>query len=139
MPTLKNLFAHYQLNTGDPSRAKKFYKALFAWKFEELKMAPGMTYTAFDTGSRESGGGMQTPEDFDGKAAWVNYVQVADVKKCIAKAAKLGAQVVVEYQPIPDMGGFGIFIDPTGAMLGVWEPEKKAVRKPRKTKRAAKR
>jgi predicted enzyme related to lactoylglutathione lyase len=60
---------------------------------------------------------------------WMNYVQVADVKKAMAKAERLGAQVIVAYQPIPEMGAFGTFADPTGAVLGVWEPERKRARR----------
>jgi uncharacterized protein len=124
MPKSKNLFAYIQLNTGNTAKAKKFYKSLFAWKLSDEKMGPGMTYTSIDTGSRESGGGIQKKQTAKAPSMWLNYVEVADVKKTVAKAAKMGAKVVVAYQPIPEMGAFGIFRDPTGALLGVWEPEK---------------
>jgi len=68
----------------------------------------------------------------DGPTAWLNYVEVADVKRSLAKAKKLGATIVQGYQPIPGMGAFGIFVDPTGAALGVWEAGKKE--KPKKKK-----
>jgi uncharacterized protein len=134
MPKAKNLFAHIQLNTGDPAQAKKFYRSLFAWKLSDVKMGPGMTYTMIDTGSRESGGGIQKPME-EGPSTWMTYVEVSDVKKTIAKAEKMGATTVVAYQPIPDMGAFGIFTDPTGATLGVWEPAKEPARRPAKKSR----
>ena len=129
MPKAKNLFAHQQLNTDDPVTAKKFYKSLFAWRVSDLKVGPGMVYTMIETGSRESGGGIQKQPTPGTRPMWMNYVQVADVKKAMAKAEQLGAQVVIAYQPIPEMGAFGIFTDPTGAVLGVWEPEKKPTRR----------
>jgi predicted enzyme related to lactoylglutathione lyase len=132
---IRNLFAHTQLNTDEPKAAKAFYRRLFAWKLTDLKMGPGMTYTMIDTGSRQSGGGIQKKSAPDAPAAWLSYIEVADVKKTMIKAAKLGAKIVVAFQPIPDMGAFGIFVDPTGATLGVWEAPKKAAKPARKARR----
>lgn len=44
---------------------------------------------------------------------------------------KLGAKIALDYQPLPGMGAIGIFIDPSGAALGVWAvaPKKKKSRK----------
>jgi predicted enzyme related to lactoylglutathione lyase len=135
-PAMANNFAHIELNTDDAAAAKAFYKKVFDWKLKDMPMGPGMTYTMIDTGSRQTGGGLQKKPMPEAPTAWLPYVEVASVKRTIAKAKNLGAKVVVEYQPIPDMGAFGIFIDPTGAALGVWEKGKPA-RKP--ARKAAKR
>ena len=58
--------------------------------------------------------------------AWLQYVGVASVKKTMAKAAKLGGKVIVEFMPVPGHGALGIFADPTGATCAVWEPSPKA-------------
>ena len=58
-----------------------------------------------------------------------------DVKKTIAKAKKAGANIVLDFMPIGDMGAIGVFVDPGGASLGVWAAAKKA---PKKAKKAAK-
>lgn len=129
MAKSRNLFAYQQLNTGNTARAKKFYESLFAWEITEEEMGPGMTYTMIDTGSRESGAGMQKKQTAKAPSMWLSYVEVPDVKKTVAKAKKMGAKVVVAYQPIPEMGAFGIFKDPGGALLGVWEPQKARRRK----------
>jgi uncharacterized protein len=129
MPKLKNLFAHTQLNTDDRVKAKKFYKSLFAWKLTDVEMGPGMIYTNVDVGSRVSTGGIQEKEMADAPSMWLTYVQVTSVEKTIAKAVKLGAKTIVAYQPIPGMGAFGIFADPSGAALGVWEPGKKPAKR----------
>jgi len=55
------------------------------------------------------------------------------VKKSIAKAKSLGAQIMVEYMPVADMGALGIFVDPTGAALGLWEMAKKPKRGAKKS------
>ena len=56
---------------------------------------------------------------------WLPYVLVDSVDQTIQKARELGATIIVEKMPIPEMGAFGIFIDPSGATLGVWEAVKK--------------
>ena len=49
-------FVHHELNTSDPAAAKKFYKGLFGWKLEDMKMPDGSVYTMFKTGPKEGGG-----------------------------------------------------------------------------------
>jgi predicted enzyme related to lactoylglutathione lyase len=131
-----NDFSHCELSTGDVAAAKKFYKSLFAWKLNQLGAEMG-NYVLIDTGSKVSGGGMAGKMMPEQPTAWMPYVTVESVKKSIAKAEKLGAKIVLAYQPIPGNGAIGVFIDPTGAGLGVWEKEKK---KPaaKKAKKAAK-
>jgi predicted enzyme related to lactoylglutathione lyase len=95
-------------------------------------------YTGIDVG-KGTGGGMQKKPNPAGPTDWMPYVEVADVKKTIAKAKKLGAlSVPVEFMPIGDMGAIGVFIDPTGAALGVWAPAKKPAKKAaKKAKKSA--
>ncbi|MEW5851610.1 MAG: VOC family protein [Myxococcota bacterium] len=123
-----NPFVHIELSTDDVSKAKKFYKGLFQWKVSDMKLGPGMTYAMIDFGKKDMGGGMQKNMS-PMPSNWLPYVQVDDVKKTIAKAKKMGAQILIDYQPIPDMGALGIFTDPSGATLGVWEAAKAAPRK----------
>ncbi len=123
-----NTFIHFELNTDDISSAQGFYKKLFKWKFAPMK--GGMPYTMIDTGSKTGGAGLQKKPMPEAPSSWLAYVEVDDVKKTIAKARDGGAQVILEYQPIPEMGAFGIFTDPAGAMLGLWE-RAKPVKKPK--------
>ena len=125
-----NPFAHIELNTGDLGKAKAFYKKMFDWKLKDMPMGPGMTYTILDAG-KAPGGGMQVKMP-EAPTQWLPYVEVADVKKAIAKAAKAGAQIVVPFMDIGGNGSLGVFVDPTGAALGVWAPLKKAAKKPAK-------
>ena len=67
---------------------------------------------------------------------------------CTAQAyPSKSVRIIVPYQPIPNMGAFGIFIDPDGAPLGLFEaaaaapapaPAKKKPAAPAKKKPAAK-
>jgi predicted enzyme related to lactoylglutathione lyase len=131
-----NSFVHMELSTDDVGVAKKFYKKVFDWKLNTLGVEMG-NYTLIDTGSKTVGGGM-TKKMMPGQpTAWLPYAEVASVKKTIAKAEKAGAKAVVPYQEIGEMGAIGIFVDPTGATLGVWEQAKKAPAK-KSAKKAAK-
>ena len=116
-PNMPNPFAHIELSTDDVAKAKKFYKSVFDWNLADL---PEMGYTMINVGSG-TGGGMTKKSMPEQPTAWLPYVQVDDVKKTIAKAAKGGARVIVAYQDIGNMGAIGIFMDPSGAGLGVWQ------------------
>jgi predicted enzyme related to lactoylglutathione lyase len=115
---MPNPFAHVELNTDDVNAAKKFYSSVFAWKFQDM---PEVNYTMIDAAGG-TGGGMQKKPMPEQPSAWLAYVSVDDVKKTLAKAKKAGAAVVLDYQPIGEMGAIGIFVDPQGVALGVWEP-----------------
>jgi len=114
---MPNPFAHIELTTDDMKAAQKFYSKVFAWKLSEM---PGMNYTMIDVGGG-TGGGMQARPMPEAPTGWMPYVQVDDLKATVATAAKAGASVVLPYQEIGEMGAIGVFADPNGAMIGVWE------------------
>jgi predicted enzyme related to lactoylglutathione lyase len=130
---MPNPFTHIELSTDDLSAAKKFYKRVFDWKVTDM---PGMPYTLIDVG-KGTGGGMQAKQSPQQPTAWLPYVEVDDVKKSLAKALKAGATVMLDYMEIGDMGAIGVFIDPTGAALGVWAAAKKPAKKAPGKKKAA--
>jgi uncharacterized protein len=128
-----NPFVHLDLSCDDVGAAKKFYKNVFDWKFRDF---PQMQWTGIDVGKGVGGGmgGKQMPNQ---PTAWTAYVDVADVKKTIAKAQKAGATIVVPYMPVGDMGTLGVFVDPQGATIGVWQAAKKAAPKKAAAKKTA--
>ena len=135
------MFVHHELNTSDPAAAKKFYKGLFGWKFEDMKMPDGNVYSMFKA-SADEGGGIQKSPMPGAPNAWLQYIGVPSVKKAMAKVKKLGGKVVVPFMPVPGHGALGIFLDPTGASCAVWEAAapapKKAAKKKASKKRVAK-
>ena len=137
-----NPFVHLDLSTTDPAAAKKFYGAVFDWKFQDF---PQMNWTGIDVG-QGVGGGLGPKQDPQQPTAWTAYVAVDDVRATIAKAAENGATVIVPYMEVPGRGWLGVFVDPQGGTIGVWQaatpppppakPAKKAA--PAKKKAAAK-
>jgi predicted enzyme related to lactoylglutathione lyase len=123
---MPNPFAHIELTTAELGPAKKFYKKLFDWKLTDTPMGPeGGVYTMIAPG-KGPGGGMQGKPMPEAPVTWLPYVEVADVKKTLAKAEKGGAKVVQPLMDIGKMGTIGIFQDPAGALLGIWAKAKPA-------------
>lgn len=125
-------FVHMELNTTDPVAAKEFYRNVFGWKTQDIEMPEGV-YTMLSAAKGANIGGIQLKPMPDAPTAWLGYVGVASHADTMAKAIMSGAHVIVEKYVIPGMGTLGIFFDPQGAPVGIWEaaaqPEKKAGKK----------
>jgi len=120
---MANPFVHIELTTDNPGKAKEFYGALFSWGLEDQPMPQG-TYTMVKAGDGPGGGIMAKPGP-EVPTAWTPYVEVDSVDATVAKARKLGAKIIRDKTPIPQMGAFAILLDPTGGAIGIWETGKK--------------
>ena len=120
---MANPFVHVELNTTDVEKAKTFYSKLFAWKLEDMPMPDG-SYTMINVGEGTGGGMMKHPMPGN-PSGWLAYVLVDDINAATEKAKSLGATMVREVMQVMDIGWLSIFVDPTGAMLGLWQPAKK--------------
>ncbi len=119
---MANAFAHIELMTHDLEGAKAFYAEIFDWKWIEHPSESG-TYWIIDPGTEPQGGIMKAPEP-DIPPHWLVYTHVEDVAATLEKAKELGGTTVVDKTPIPGMGAFGIFQDPTGGVMAIWEEER---------------
>jgi len=117
-----NPFVHVELMSNDVGRAKSFYETLFDWNYQDMPVGD-MTYTMVRVGEGTGGGMMQNPIP-NAPSAWMAYVGVDDVRASTAKARSLGATVMRDVTEVPGAGWFSIITDPTGAMLGLWQPKK---------------
>ena len=121
---MANPFVHVELATTDIDQAKSFYRSLFDWKLNDMDMGGGMSYTLIEVGEGTGGGMMKHPMP-GAPSAWLAYVNVDNVAAATAAAASLGATILREVTEVPNAGSFSIIVDPTGAMLGLWQPLKK--------------
>lgn len=139
---MANRFCHMELTAADVDAAKKFYGELFDWKIGEMQVGE-QSYTMIQTGQKDVGGGMQAPQMPGQPTGWLVYTEVKSVKDSIAKAESLGAKIHVPFMPVGSMGAIGIFSDPQGNQMGVWESnapppaEKKKAPKKKAAKKAA--
>ena len=120
---MPNPFIHVELATTNVSKAKAFYSKLFAWKLRDLPdPTPGGKYTMIDVGDG-TGGGIMKQMIPGAESAWMPYVLVKDIDAATKKAKKLRAKIAKDVTEVEGMGWLSIIIDPTGAMIGLWEPK----------------
>ena len=119
---MANPFVHVELNTPDPDKAKAFYSKLFEWQLEDMPnpAVPAGTYTIIKVGEGTGGGIMkQIP---GGPPGWLAYVGVDDIHATTQKAKLLGGEVLKDVMEVVGMGWLSVIRDPTGAVLGLWQP-----------------
>jgi uncharacterized protein len=122
---MANPFVHVELNTPDPEKDKAFYSQLFQWQLEDMPnpVVSAGSYTMIKVGEGTDGGIMkQVP---GGPSGWLAYVYVDDIHAATQKAKLLGGQVIKDVTEVTGMGWFSIIRDPTGSVLGVWQPKMK--------------
>lgn len=116
---MKNTFGWMQLGTSDSKKAKDFYGKLFNWSLSEKTMAGGHAFIEIDAGEGPIAGIHKAGENEP--ICWTPFVNVDDIHQSTAQAEKLGAKIIV---PITDLAGgegfYSVFIDPTGAVLGLY-------------------
>jgi hypothetical protein len=104
----------------DLAGSNSFYSTLFGWKAEDQGEEMGH-YTIFRKGGKSVAGNMTTMEGQP--SAWVSYVCVDDADATTDLAKKAGAAVFVEPMDVSDIGRMAVFADPSGAVIGIWQPK----------------
>ncbi len=113
------------LTTPDVDSAKRFYGRLFGWSFEDIETEEGLIYSmaqihgynvcGFEPMDREVQQAGELPY-------WTAYVKHSDVDSAAQKAAAGGGEVLIPPFDLLDSGRMTVIEDPTGAMIGVWQP-----------------
>jgi predicted enzyme related to lactoylglutathione lyase len=111
-----------ELSSGDTDASAAFYGELMGWKATE----PGPVeetggYRMFEQDGKAVGGLMGHMQEGQ-PTAWSTYINVANADETIAKVRSAGGSVLVEPMDVMDLGRMAFFADPTGAVLGVWQP-----------------
>ena len=120
---MPNPFVHVELNSSDPEKAKQFYAKLFDWELQDMPnpITPDGKYTLVKVGQGTGGGIMKACEG--GPVGWLAYVGVQDIHSSVEKARSLGGQVLEDIKEVPGLGWLSFIRDPTGAVLGLWQPK----------------
>jgi predicted enzyme related to lactoylglutathione lyase len=108
---------HIEFSTYDREAAGKFYGELFGWEVQQL---PDMNYATFTTGEGV-GGGFSPITDNNPAGTVLVYIGTDDIPATLARIKSMGGKIVVPESPIPDMGWFAIFQDPTGNLVGLYK------------------
>jgi predicted enzyme related to lactoylglutathione lyase len=112
----KHPIVHIEISAKDRAADSQFYSDLFGWEVEQM---PEMNYATFETGEGP-GGGFSPVMDGNPPGTVLVYVGTDDIPATLEKAVSLGGSVVVPETPIPGMGTFAVFRDPTGNQIGLY-------------------
>jgi predicted enzyme related to lactoylglutathione lyase len=118
---VKNSLCHFEFMTSDPEKTKDFYGKVFNWTFQSWE-GP-VKYELIKTGAAPEGGLMEKPEQAPHPALNV-YFLVDDVEATLETAKQAGGTVIVPKMEIPAVGFRGMFMDPDGIPVGVFEESK---------------
>lgn len=110
------------LGTPDQDAAAEFYGALFGWSVEEDENAEQTGGYRVATLKDKAVGGVMKLMQEGQPPAWMTYVSAEDADATVARAREAGGEVVVEPMTVLDYGRMAILKDPTGAVVGIWQP-----------------
>ncbi len=107
------------LSSPDPAAAADFYGHLFGWECPEGPPEAGGYRVCTLQGRSVAGIG---PQMKPGPPAWATYVNTADADAVAGRVNAAGGQMLAPPFDVLDAGRMGIIADPTGAVIGVWQP-----------------
>ncbi len=108
------------LGTPDPAAAAAFYSSLWGWDVQTGPPEAGGYAIAMLRGRPVAGIG---PQQNPGPPVWATYVSVDDADAVVGKVAPAGGMVIVPPMDVLDVGRMAFFADPTGGVIGVWQPK----------------
>lgn len=118
------------LMTDDVDDAKRFYGELFGWTFDDQGADFGH-YNTISCDGELVGGLMTTKmradgptEEPSGPTTWTIYLQTADIAAAVEQLEGVGAQLLMGPMEIADHGTQAYIIDPAGAYLALWQPNR---------------
>lgn len=110
------------LGAPDIDAAAAFYGGLFGWSIEEGENAEQTGgYRQAELRGKPVCGVMPLMQEGQ-PPAWTTYVSVEDADATAAKVREAGGSVLAEPMDVMDLGRMAIFADPTGAVVGIWQP-----------------
>lgn len=109
------------LASPDLDASIAFYNALFGWDVSRGGEEVGGYSMFLKDGKNVAGLGPMFGEDQP--PAWSSYISVEDADKAADLVTQNGGQVYAPPMDVLDAGRMGVFADPTGAAISVWQPK----------------
>lgn len=123
MKLTEGLFGWVDLMSTDTGAARDFYTKLFGWTADDVPTPVGVPYTQFyNAGALVAGMAPVPPNLGQMPSVWNSYVITADVDGAAERAVAAGGKVVMPVMDIMTQGRMGMFADPSGAVVGAWQP-----------------
>ena len=109
------------LMTPDPAQAEAFYGQVLGWTYDKQPEAYGGYLVCKADGATVAGIG-KPPAGTDMPAAWTPYLATTDVAATVARMTEAGGTVLRPPMEVPRQGHMAIVADPSGAVVGLWQP-----------------
>jgi predicted enzyme related to lactoylglutathione lyase len=119
MTRLRHPVVHLELHTSDMAAACAYYAELCGWSTEPLRTSAG-DYRSLDPGGEISGGVVECAAPHP---LWLPYVEVREITGATARAAELGASVLLEPREGP-AGWRSVVTAPAGGEIAFWQPKR---------------
>jgi predicted enzyme related to lactoylglutathione lyase len=107
---------HIEFKSSDFARTSAFYAKLFDWQTESNA---SNSYMKFDSSDGPSGGWVRA--DLVQSPGPVAYLVVDDLAAKMDEVEAAGGRVLVRTMPFAGGGEIGLFADPDGNVLGLWQ------------------
>jgi len=107
---------HIEFKSSDFARTSAFYAKLFDWQTEQNA---SNSYMKFDSSDGPSGGWVRA--DLVQSPGPVAYLVVDDLAAKLDEVEAAGGRVLVRTMPFAGGGEIGLFADPDGNVLGLWQ------------------
>jgi uncharacterized protein len=125
--------AHIEFKSANFARTSEFYGKLFDWQMEQNASA---SYMKLAGGDGPSAGWFRA--DLVQSPGPVAYLPVDDLEAKLTEVEAAGGRILVRSLPFAGGGEIGLFADPDGNVLGLWQrkgaagavPAPKAAAKP---------
>jgi predicted enzyme related to lactoylglutathione lyase len=110
------------VSSTDPAGSRDFYAGLLGWTYR-INLDPGRgRYTTALCGGRPVAGVAGVPVLAGQPVAWTLYLTSADIERTAAVFGWWGGRVLYGPADVPGQGRALIGADPTGGVIGFWEP-----------------
>jgi predicted enzyme related to lactoylglutathione lyase len=109
------------LTTSDAGASRRFYTELFGWEAQEPHPDHG-GYFQFTLRGVPIAGCLSATPDMPVQNIWQTHLATYDAKETLELAAAQGGQVAFGPDQVGDLGYTSFVIDPSGAVVGAWQP-----------------
>ncbi len=116
-------FCWADLETPDREHSIPFYRSVFGWEFLPGKDKDESGYLHIVNGGQYIGGlPPQRPLPASVMPHWLPYIQCSDCATQTARAAELGARVIVPAATVEGQLTYSVLADPQGAVFALFAP-----------------
>lgn len=115
-------FCWVDLATNAPDDAKRFYGQIFGWTVEDIASGYEVPYSILRRQGKKVAALYQMAPEQGAFPFWASYVRVEDAEVSAQRALELGGRLVMPAVEALQLGRMAFVQDPTGAVVGLWEP-----------------